>query len=460
MRTFGAFRPLMALSALAIAISGCFSKMYVPAPSATYDVSEDGETALSRREQELVDAINTRLVKDGFAPAKLGSYENKLALLEAEVWNQKSWSTSHRQIDRTFAPDPDEPEGTEGSKLHIGHWLLARGVEVPSFVGNALHGDVFPKHRLTDTDLDKMWFFLRPSRKPESELKIGVAILPDGWDGKRYFAVVLRDDQIELAKGPPRTAEPGSTFEIQGQLFVSHRPFRLAVLHPDGKVIDFQTIDVQSDGHFTTSYQLPKDTGRYVVALHSGSVLINVPVFAGVDPAPWPPYASVDATDPDTTRDGAKEFATAVEGWRKGQGLSPLPLPPELCAFAKAEAKRSAEESMAPLAEPVSSQGFSERARAAGLDPDKVHRFVDRVVLSPPDETNFFHSWETFVARAPWSPFAAAVLESPKVSQLGIGAVPELQKSTDDPKFIDLVWIGVEGDATAAPSVAAPSAVR
>jgi hypothetical protein len=38
--------------------------------------------------------------------------------------------------------------------------------------------------------------------------------------------------------------------------------------------------------------------------------------------------------------------------------------------------------------------------------------------------------------------------------------VPEPQKSTDDPKFIDLVWIGVEGDTTGAPAATSPSAVR
>jgi hypothetical protein len=32
--------------------------------------------------------------------------------------------------------------------------------------------------------------------------------------------------------------------------------------------------------------------------------------------------------------------------------------------------------------------------------------------------------------------------------------VPEPQKSPDDPKFIDLVWIGVEGSAAAVPSAA------
>jgi hypothetical protein len=452
MQIVGAFRPITLVGLLALALTGCFSKMYVPAPSATYDIVEGSEVSLSKREQELVDAVNARLVKEGFAPAKVSSYETKLALLEAEVWNQKSWSTSHRQIDQTFTPDPDEPVGTEGSKLHLGHWLLARGVEVPSRVWNAFHGDTFPKRALTDSDLDKMWFYLRPSRKPEGELKIGVAIVPDGWDGKRYFAVVIRDDLLELEKGPPRKAEPGSTIEIQGSFMDPRRPLRLAVLHPDGKVVDLQTIDVHDDGHFTASYEVPKETGRYVVALGPGWPVVNVPVFVGVDPAPWPPYAGVEATDPDTTRDGAKEFATAVAGWRKGLGLAPLPLPADLCAFAKAEAKRYVDGAFATLSDVEENQALKEQARAAGLDADKVHLFHWRVALSPADETNFFHSWETFVTRAPWDPFEAAVLSSPKVTQLGIGAVPEPQKSTDDPKFIDLVWIGVEGDAAAAPS--------
>ncbi len=454
MQTFCAFRPAAAVGALGLALTGCFSKMYVPPPSATYDIVEGGVAKPGKYEATLIEAVNARLLKEGFPAATVGSFEMKLALLEAELRNQKSWSTSHRQIDKSFVPDPDEAEGNEVGKLHMHHWLLARGVEVPGRVWDATHGDDFPKRKLTEADLDKMWFFLHPSRKPQGELKIGVAIIADGWDNKRYFAVVIRDDQIELDQGPPRAIQPGSTFEIQGKLMTPDRPFKLAVLHQDGKAMDFQTIDVQTDGSFTASYQLPKESGRYVLALGAEKALIDVPVFAGVDPSPWPPYAAVDASDPNTTRDGAKEFATAVEAWRKGQGLSPLPLPADLCAFAKAEAKRSADESVAPLADSASSPSFKERARAAGLDPERVHWFVHRLLLSPPDETNLFHSWETFVTRAPWTPFEAAVLESPKVGQLGIGAVPEPQKSPDDPKFIDLVWLGVEGSAGASPSAA------
>jgi hypothetical protein len=454
MQIFGAFRPIAALGMLAFPLTGCFAKMYVPAPSATYDIVEGGETSPGKHEQELIDAVNARLMKEGFPAAKVDAFETKLALLEAEIFDQKSWITSHRQIDKTFVPDADEPEGNDLAKLHTYHWLLARGVEIPDRVWNASASGDFAKRTLTDTDLDKMWFYLHPSRKPEGELKIGVAILGDGWDNKRYFAVVIRDDVIELEKGPPRKTEPGSTFEIEGKLMSPERPLRLAVLHPDGKTVDVRTVDVQGDGHFTASYQLPRDTGRYVVELDNTNQLINVPLFAGVDPSPWPPYASVDATDPDNTRGGAKEFATAAEGWRKGQGLAPLPMPADLCAFAKSEAKRRADNAIAPMAQPVTSQDFKERVRAAGLDPEKVHDFSYRLLLSPPDDTNFHHSWETFVTRAPWNPLAAAVLESPKVTQLGIGAVPEPQKSPDDPKFIDLVWIGVEGSAAAVPSAA------
>ncbi len=454
MQTLGAFRPRTVLCALLFALPACFSKMYVPAPSGTYDILEGAAPPLGHWEQVLVDAVNARLLKEGFAPAKVGEYETKLALLEAEIRIQKRWSTSRRRIDQTFVLDPDEQSSTEVATLHMQHWLLARGMEIPGRVWNATHGDDFSKRALTDTDLDKLWFHLHPSRRPEGELKIGVAILPDGWDGKRYFAVVLRDDFVEVDKGPPRRADPGSTFEIEGNLISPERPLRLAVLHPDGKTVDMQTVDIQSDGRFKASYQLPTDAGRYVVALDNGHTLLNVPVFAGVDPAPWPPYAAVDANDPDTTRDAAKEVAVAVEGWRKGLGLAPLPLPADLCAFAKAEAKRAAEESVAPLAEPASSQSFRERARAAGLDPDKVHRFVNRLQLNIPDEPNVHPSWENFVTRVPWDPFAAAVLQSPKVTQLAIGAVPEPQKSTDDPKFIDLVWLVVEGDAGSAPSAA------
>jgi hypothetical protein len=459
MRTLGVFRPFAVLGTLSVGLTGCFGKMYVPAPTATYDISEGGETSLGKYEKELMDAVNARLVKEGFPAAKVGSYEMKLALLEAEVCNQKTWSTSHRQIDQSFIPDPDEVAGNDASKVHMYHWLLARGVEVPDGVWDANHSDDFAKRTLRDSDLDKMWFYLRPDRKPKGELKIGVAILGDGWDSKRYFAVVVREDRIELTKGPPRTIDPGSTFDIEGRVLTSGRPLRLAVLHPDGKVVDFQTVDVQSDGQFSVSYQVPKDSGRYVLSLGDEGRLVNVPVFAGIAPAPWPAYPGADTADPDNTRGGAKEFATAIEGWRKGQGLAPLPLPADLCAFAKAEAKRSADESSAPLAESVSSESFKERARAAGLDPEKVHRFVHRLLLSAPDEVNLHHNWEAFVTRAPWDPFEAAVLMSPKVTQLAIGAVPEPQKSPDDPKFIDLVWIGVEGDTATAPAKT-PSATR
>jgi hypothetical protein len=450
MQTFGVFRLLAPLGVLTLAVSGCFSKMYVPPASPTYDITEEGDIAPGKYERILLDAVNARLVKEGFPAAKPGSFETKIALLEAEIRNQKSWATSHRQIDKSFTPDPDEAAGNEAGKLHASHWLLARGVEVPSRVWNATHIDDYSKRKLNDGDLDKIWFFLHPTRKPKGELKIGVAILADGWDNKRYFAVVIRDDVIELDKGPPRVAEPGAVVAIQGTYLASDRPLQLAVLHPDGKAVDFQTLEVQGDGRFSASYELPKEAGRYILAIGSGSPLISVPVFAGVDPAPWPPYAAFDATDPNTVRDGAKEFAKAVEGWRKAQGLPPLPLPADLCAFAKAEAQHRADESVAPLAQ--TSEDFKERARAAGLDPDKVHRFVQRLILSPSDETSFHQSWETYMQRAPWDPFEAAVLESPKVKQIGIGAVSEPQKSPDDPRFIDLVWIGVEGAADSAPS--------
>jgi hypothetical protein len=425
--------------------AGCSAVLPVPPPSPTYDVAEgDAVRPLSKPEQAVVDMVNAKLVADGYPKAELGRFEMMLAALHADVSLSKAWSTSGRKI-LDFEVDPDEPAGMQWNKLHLLHHYLARGV-VPLSVSEWVEGVDWEQRRLRQQDLDeKIWPALHPSGKIQGKLRIGVAILADGVDNQRYFSIVLRDDKLDLDKGPPREAKPGETFELSGTLRAMNlRPLKLAVLRPDAKV-DEQIVDVAGDGRFTVSYQIPAQTGRYLVALGPGASLFTVPLFVGTTPAPWPGYATLDAVPPNTARDAAKEFAAAVETWRKGQGLTPVRLPSDLCAFAKAEAKRLVDD---PLRKDASS--WKDRARAAGLDPAHVTWHHERWRLDPPDDKHGFQYWEDFVTRAPWDPFQAAALGSTKLGALGVGLVTEPQKSDDDPKFADLVWIGVEGDAPSA----------
>ncbi|HUB08249.1 MAG TPA: hypothetical protein VMB50_14675 [Myxococcales bacterium] len=441
----------MSTKALAIlaglSLGGCAENLAVPAASQTYQMVAEGTPNWTAEERALAEQMNERLAKEGFPKAEPGASESSLAALEVAILRSKRWSTAHRRGDASLSLDTDEQEGTEYPKAHMLHRLLARGTlwgggESWGFA----HVDDFVKRTLWPSDLDKLWPWARPSQLPVGTLRIGVAVLGDGPDGRRYFAVVLRDDRVDLTQGPPRTAEPGSKFVVSGQVHDDElKPLKLAVWRPDGTV-DQQVVDIGSDGRFEASYQLPKDTGRYVVALGGRrSIPFEVPVFVGVAPEPWPPVAAPDAIDPQTTRDSAKELARALFAWRKAQKLPAVTLPEALCAFAKAEAKRYVEEDANPAKAERAHKDWALRVRAAGLDPDKVFVYHARMPLSPSDENNLLHSWESFLARIPWDPFSENELRKADLSQIGIGAVPEPQASVDDPKFVDVVWIAVEG---------------
>ncbi|MHB8416429.1 MAG: hypothetical protein ACYDCL_00025 [Myxococcales bacterium] len=426
----------------ALLFGGCAESLLVPPPSSTYRVEEGPPPSWTADERALAEQVNERLVQEGFPRAEPGSYETGLAALDVAMLRSKRWSTAGHKGDSTLALDTDEEEGVEYPKAHLYHRLLARGFEVPRGVWSALHADDFPKRRLWASDLDKLWPWLRPPYKPHAALRIGVAILGDGTDDKRYFGVVLRDDRIDLTEGPPRIADPGSTFALRGQIHdADMKPLKLAVEHPDGAV-DFQIVDVAADGSFEASYQLPKQAGRYLVALGPGWAALTVPVFAGVPAAPWPARAKPDAVDPSTARDAVKELAKAFFTWRKGQSLPAAQLPSVLCAFAKLEAKRAADEATAPMTAERAGKDSKLRLQAAGLDPDKVSLWRGRASLSPADENNLVLTWENVVASVPWDPFEEIKLRS--AQQLAVGAVPEPRKSDDDPAFVDFVWIGVE----------------
>ncbi len=425
--------------------AGCAENQALPPVSATYRIEDGAPPRWTAAERALADQVNERLVKEGFSRAEPGSYETDLAALDIAMLNSKRWSTARRQGDPTLALDTDEQDGAEYAKTHVHHRLLARGFAVPQGVWSALHVDDFPKRKLWAMDLDKMWPWLRPNYKPHDTLRIGVAVLGDGGDDKRYFAVVLRDDRLDLTQGPPRTAEPGTTFSVRGQIHDDQmKPLKLAVERPDGTV-DMQIVAVAPDGSFEASYQIPKQPGRYLAALGPGWAAVTVPVFAGVPAAPWPPLAGPETADPQTTRDAIKELVKSLYDWRKAQKLPVAPLPTDLCAFAKLEAKRIASEAAAPMTTERASKDGLLRVKAAGLDPDKVTISRWRSVLSPADENNLLDGWENLVAQVPWDPFEVAELRSAK--QLAIGAVSEPTRSDDDPHFVDFVWIGVDADA-------------
>lgn len=435
--------PVWGLAALAFG-AGCATMLPTLPPSALYGSAEAPAADLSPQQRELVDRINAGLSTAGLPAATPGAFEmNAAAVIADAAFTKHGAGTNAVSRGTNLSGAIDEGEGTE-SKIHVEQRLLADGLTTDLSTFYAIED--FPQHDLTPEEIAQAVQALSPAYV-RGKLRIGVAIVANGWDNHRIFALTLRDEAIDLTRGPPRKAEPSTSFTLSGTLLFHPDPaqLELAVQRPDGTV-DLRQLPVAADGAFSATYQLPADPGLYVLSL--GHTILQLPVFAGVTPSPWPASAPADAEAPETAVAAAKALAKAVEGWRKQRGLPPLPLTSDLCALAKASAKGFSVAKQVGKGEKKAFGSATERFAAAGLDPK--HSWELRTMISADD----FGDW---AARVPWNPLAAQALGAANVSALGVGVVKEPQRSPDDKAFFDFALITTQGAAKAAP---APSASR
>jgi hypothetical protein len=249
----------------------------------------------------------------------------------------------------------------------------------------------------------------------------------DGEDNKRFYALVIRDERINVEKGVPRTIEPGGTFELAGQVIDRGlNPLVVGVQGPHSITVD--PVPVADDGSFHTTIKLPAAPGLYVVSLGRAEgndpVPYSVAVFAGVDPTPWPVYPTGKLANDAYAL--AEQLAQAINVFRQGRGLPPLTVPPALGAFEKSEAESY-------LAALRASRGGDanaladwaakrpERAKAAGVDASRLDG--RQVALNNARA-------QDLPARFPPDAIAAYKLTQPNVTALGLGVV-QIPRATD-----------------------------
>ena len=433
-RTLGA--PFTALALLAFG-AGCATMLPTLPPSPTYGSAEAPAPNLTRQQRSMVDGVNVELAKLGLPPATPGAFEmNAAALIANAAFTKHGAGTNATSRGTNLGGAIDEGEGTE-SKIHSKQRLLAAGMT--DDLGATYFIEDYPQRELKPDEIAQAVIALRPT-SILGKLRVGVANVTNGWDNHRMFGLVLRDEAVDLLKGPPRKAVPGSSFALAGTLRFQpdHGQVALAVERPDGTV-DRRELPVAADGAFEATYQLPANTGLYVVSL--GGTTLSLPVFVGVEPTPWPPSSPADADAPDTALAAAKAVAKAVEGFRKQRRLPSLPIATDLCALAKAHAKTFSGAVQDGKGDVKAFGSAAERLLAAGLDPKKSTEFQWRVVAE---------SFADWAARAPWDAFEAQALGSTEASSIGIGVVKEPKRSPDDKAVFDITVITLQGTGKSA----------
>ncbi len=451
-------RPLALLAAL-FASGACVKPLTTLPPSDVYVDAETPPRELSGEEKQFIDGMNVELQKLGMPPATVGGYEMNAAAVLADLGLAKMYRGSSREFAEDKSDDvatvskggevqqsanvtvavQNDPNGflseagdIDFSRLHRDQHLSSRGLPFD------FYSDVqvinFEQHSLTQKEL--MLTARRAHFYPVyGRLRIGAAVLVDGEDNKRFYALVIRDERINVTKGAPRMIAAGGTFELAGQIVDRGlTPLAVGVQGPSSVTVD--PVEVADDGSFHATLKLPSASGLYVVSLgrtHGDDpVPYTVAVFAGVEPTPWPSYPT--GKPPTDAYAIADQLARAVNAFRQSHGLSVLTIPPGLAAFQKTEAESYAEALRAArqgkataLAEWKANQAG--RAKAAGFD---ASRFDGRQLAL----TN--HQAENLPARFPPDAIAAYKLAQPDVTELGLGvaAIPATADPTQPPYVV------------------------
>ncbi len=451
--------------ALLLSSVGCAAQLATLPPSDNYVMVEGDQPRLTSDEQKLFEDINAELARLGLPQATLGSYEQNAAAIMANaalarVWHgsgrkiaeqnpqeiappvseQEKTNAKHEVANGRLASLTDEEDDTEVSHLHTGQHLTANGI--PQSVRVKIFSEVYAKTSLDSDDLQTLVRSIRP-HSIHGELKIGVAILPTGDADKRIFVAAMRDRAFDLTKGPPRYGSPGMTFEVAG-IAVERglESIKLALLGPDGKVL-LGRAPVDLQGNFSTSVTIPNAPGLYQfgAARDEGSQnAVDVPIFVGISPTPWPVTPDPKDAPVDGTRAVAQKLAKSIAEWRHSHGLSALPIDANLSAFAKAGAARrgGAEDAMAGAGSGTPQTQidaeWKDSVRTAGYDPATLR---GRWAIQGQDYVS------DFFARFPGSAFAAAGLSSPTAEKIGLGVVlvPNAVTKDDDLVRYAIEWV-------------------
>jgi hypothetical protein len=447
------------LLAAMLATGACVKPLATLPPSDVYVDAETPPRPLTDEEKKFVDGMNAELQKLGMPPATLGGYEMNAASILADLGLAKLY----RGSDRAFAEDKSDDVATitKGGEVQQGPQVTVAVQSDPNgFLSEAgdidftrLHRDqhlasrglpfdfysdvqVIPyeKHALTEQDL------LLTARRAHfypvyGRLRIGVAILVDGEDNKRFYALVIRDERIDMEKGAPRVIAPGGTFELAGQVIDRGlKPLAVGVEGPSTVTVD--PIEVADDGSFHATIKLPTAPGLYVVSVGrtkgNDPVPYSVAVFAGVEPTPWPVYPTGKPLGDAYAL--AEQLAQAVNNFRQSRGLPALTIPAGLAAFEKGEGDSYAEALRAARAGNATalaewSAKRPERAKVAGID---AARLDGRQLAL----TN--HDAQNLPARFPPDAIAAYKLAQPNLAELGLGvaAIPRTADPSQPPYVV------------------------
>jgi hypothetical protein len=427
-------RPLsLLLFAVGLATSACVTALPAQRPDDTFVSANGPVSAASEDEKRFLEDVNKELVKQGWLPATPGENEMKAARIVTRTAFEQRWSSSGV---KSSPPDATSEKPLRAwvpktaPQAPVYQYATAYGV-VPDFAWAFQVADYSTDH-LGSSDLEDLVRSIRP-RGYVGQARLGVSILPDPADAHRIFAIVMRDERVNITKGAPRVATPGTSISIEGRLLVPSIKPSLWILLPDGKPEE-ASLTMGEGGSLSASYTLPPTPGLYLVSI-SGGTGYEVPVFSGVEPTPWPPRPADDAAPPGDPRDAATQVVQALENWRVRHGLSVLPVKADLCAAAKSEATvlgiAEAKNRGSPM-DYTELPRSADRLRAANLDPSRV-----AVMNLTWRDDEFIY----FLARFPEQPATIGRLMAPDAEGLGVGVTYLPRESQDDPNFFRMVWM-------------------
>ncbi len=411
---------------------GCAPALLPVRPaSELYETGEADVPSLSSSQRELADGLNAALARQGLAKATPGAFEMDVAALIANAGRTKENGATGAGASRgTNLGMGAAEESAADSEAKVHPHRIAYQAGLPGDFSAWYSVEDFPKHMLGADDFDKAAKNLAPPLPPMGKLRLGVAVVTDGWDNHRVFALVLRDELIDLQKGPPRTIDPQKRFSMAGTLAAGGgKVVVLRLLRPGGQ-IDRQEIPVGDGGHFQLDYTIPAEKGLYVATLSAGERdVVSMPIFVGVPQSVWPPLAAKGAPAASTSRDVAEALVKAVALFRKGDSRPDLSLTPELCALAKKLAEENLDD--AKLTEKLKGLDASLAFHREWVREDEV---ADRAAATPTNAS----AAEFFLAPV-------------KAFGLGVARLPK--KSPDDDNVYGIVWLAKKA-APAPPSAA------
>jgi uncharacterized protein YkwD len=458
----------LGVSVVLVALASCVTPLPTVPPRDTYVDEETPVRPLSGDEKSFVDGMNGELAKLGMPPAVVGGYEMDVAAVLANLGLSKIYQGSAKEfaadksddvstlsqksgqtqtaasVNTSVRVDPygflSEAGDIDLTRLHRDQHLASRGLP---FDGLYTDVQIIPYEQRGGPDAKEL---LATARRAHfypvyGELRIGVAIIVDGSDNKRFYSVAIRDVRLNIVKGAPRMIETGGTFELAGQV-IDHglTPLMVGVQGP--KTLSMDPVEVAADGSFHTTIKLPADPGLFVVSLgrpHGNDpVAYNVAVFAGVDPTPWPFYPKGSPTSDAYAL--AEQVAQAANAFRQSRGLPALTIPADLAGFEKKEAESYGETLRAtrlgnPSALKEWMEQMSSRIKAAGFDPARLDGRIFAL-------TNI--QAQILPARFPSDAIAAYRLGQPDITELGLGvaAIPRTADPTQPPYVVS--WAAVK----------------